>query len=86
MNEMVYIDKVYSDIVFNKFKVLSTDSNVFSNEDIPQETKARNVDEILKDIYALVGLTEVKASKNNTFAQHNQYLRKINITKIQYIR
>ena len=62
MNEMVYIDKVYSDIIFNKFKGLEVDSNTFSNEDIPQESKARNVEEILKDIYSLVGLTEVKAN------------------------
>lgn len=59
VDEYSYIEKVYKDIVFNKFKILDI-TNSFEKLDAPEEVETREVDEILKELNGLVGLAEIK--------------------------
>jgi len=63
VNEYEYIDSVYNEIVFNKFKDLIIEKS-FSESDVPKGEDTREVDEILADINGLVGIPEVKSTIN----------------------
>jgi SpoVK/Ycf46/Vps4 family AAA+-type ATPase len=76
MNEYVYMENLYNQIIFNKFKILNV-NNSFNKEDAPKEVETREVEEILADINGLVGLTDVKESINE-FIKYLDYSRKIN--------
>lgn len=58
-DEYTYIDNLYNLIVFEKFNKLDIKNN-FLKEDAPKEVSTRDIEEILKDINGLVGLSEVK--------------------------
>lgn len=75
VDEYVYLDTLYNQIVFNKFKKLEV-KNSFNKEDAPEEVKTRDVKEILDDINGLVGLSEVKENVNELL-KYLDYSRKI---------
>ncbi len=77
MDEYAYIDKLYYEIVFNKFKLLSI-NNSFEKKDVPKKDDAREIKEIMKDINSLVGLADVK-DKINELLKYLDYSKKINV-------
>ncbi len=75
MDEYTYIDKLYNEIVFNKFKILNV-TNSFDKSNLPKKDDAREIDEIMKDINSLVGISEVKANINELL-KYLEYSKKI---------
>ena len=75
MDEYSYIDYLYQQIVFNKFKILNS-STEFEKVDVPQDTETRSVEEILNDINSLVGLADVKENIKE-FIKYIDYSKKI---------
>lgn len=80
VNEYVYIENIYNEIAFNKFKNTEI-SNVFDDEDCLLEEKTREEKEILNDINSLIGLTEVKDTIKNLL-KYLQYTKKIDNSDI----
>lgn len=77
MDEYKYIENTYSQIVFDKFKTLDV-KNKFEKLDISEKDETREIDEILKDINSLVGLSEVKDTIKNLL-KYLEYSKKIDI-------
>lgn len=75
MDEMAFIDKTYSEIIFNKFKGLNITGS-FEEKDAPKDDNSRTVDSVLSDINNLVGLAEVKANINELM-KYLEYTKKI---------
>lgn len=59
VDEFSYIENLYNEVVLNKFGSLDI-KPYFGKDDAPQEANTRSVEEILKDLNGLVGLSEVK--------------------------
>ncbi len=74
-DEYTYIEKVSSDVIFNKFKSLSV-QKTFNKSDSPKSEEIREIDEILADINGLVGLAEVKENINELI-KYLDYSKKI---------
>ena len=89
MDEYSYIDYLYKLIVFNKFKTLNS-SDEFEKADVPKDTETRSIEDILKDINSLVGLSDVKENIKE-FIKYIDYSKKIdtegfaNLNMIRYI-
>ncbi len=79
IDEYVYIEELYNNIVFNKFKVLDI-NNSFKKDDVPKEIETREIDEILEDINKLVGLAEVK-EKVKEIIKYLDYSKKVGVDK-----
>ena len=75
IDEYRYIDNLYNDIVFNKFKILDVNEK-FEKKDVPQKDDTRELEEIMKDINSLIGLTEVKENINELL-KYLEYSKKI---------
>lgn len=75
MDEYTYIDKLYNEIVFNKFKILNI-NNSFEKNDVPEKENVREIDEIMQDINSLVGIHEVKENINEIL-KYLEYSKKI---------
>ena len=75
VDEYSYIDNLYNEIVFNKFKTLDIQP-YFSKEDAPREENTREVEEILNDINSLVGIVEVKENVREIL-KYLEYSKKI---------
>ena len=75
VDENKYIQNVCEDVIFNKFKVLENGKKL-KKEEVPKLENIRDVEEILKDINSLVGITEVKY-KITELMKYLEYSKKI---------
>lgn len=66
VKEMDYINRLYTNIILNKNKIVNNDkSEEIRDENIPDIYNTRNLDEVLKELNSLVGLNDIKKQIDN---------------------
>ncbi len=74
-NESEFISEVYEDVVYNKYRNLE-DNDIIKEEDLPKAEAQLKLDETMRKLNNLVGLSEAK-QRVNEIIKYLEYQRKI---------